>query len=75
MNAWPTGAKTNWPSEPIAVARPIAHDCRSGGTSRANAAMTIVNEPPVRPRPTSTPPLIASAVPLCATPISATPSA
>ena len=32
------------------------------GTSRANAAMTIVNEPPVRPRPTSTPPLSASAV-------------
>ena len=75
MNAWPSGAKTNWPSEPIAVARPIAHERRSSGTSRAKAAMTIVNEPPIRPMPTITPPVIASAVPLVLKPIKATPTA
>ena len=48
----------------MAVASPIAHERRSSGTSRANAAMTIVNEPPVSPRPTSTPALSASAVPV-----------
>ena len=60
MKPWPSGAKRNWPIEPAAVARPMAQERRSGGTSRAKAAMTIVNEPPARPRPTSTPPVSAS---------------
>ena len=75
MNAWPSGANRNCPSEPAAVARPIDHDRRSSGTSRAKAASTIVNEPPARPRPSSTPPVMASAPALVLTAISAVPSA
>ena len=68
MNAWPSGANRNWPSEPAAVASPIAHERRSSGTRRANAASTIMNEPPASPSPSSTPPVSASCVPdvLCA---------
>ena len=58
-----------------AVARPIDHDRRSSGTSRAKAASTIVNEPPARPRPSSTPPVSASAPALVLSAISAVPSA
>ena len=75
MKLSPSGAKRNWPIEPAAVARPIAHERRSGLTSRANAAMTIVNEPPLRPSPTITPPLSASCAGVVETDISATPSA
>ena len=57
MKLCPSGAKRNWPIEPAAVARPIAQERRSGLTRRAKAAMTIVNEPPATPRPTSTPPV------------------
>ena len=59
----------------MAVARPIAHERRSSETSRAKAAMTIVNDPPERPRPTSTPAVSASVVPLVLTLISTTPRA
>ena len=75
MKPWPSGANRNWPIEPAAVARPIAHERRSSGTSRAKAAMTIVNDPPERPRPMSTPPLSASVVPFVLADMSATPSA
>ena len=75
MNPWPSGANTNWPSEPMAVARPIAHERRSSGTSRANAAMTIVNDAPERPMPTSAPAVSDSAVPLVLTLMRTTPSA
>ena len=68
MKPWAIGANRNCPIEPAAVASPIAHERRSGGTSRANAAMTIVNEPPERPRPTSTPPVIVSAAGPCSPP-------
>ena len=74
MNAWPIGANRNWPSEPAAVPRPSAHERRSGGTRRAKAASTIVNEPPERPSPTSRPPVTASVVPLVLSAISSTPS-
>ena len=30
MKLWPSGANRNWPIEPAAVARPIAHERRSG---------------------------------------------
>jgi len=75
MKACPSGANRNCPSEPDAVARPIAHERRSSATSRAKAAMTIVNEPPARPRPTRTPPVSASAGPLVLAAMSAVPSA
>ena len=39
-------------------------DRRAGGTSRANAASTIVNEAPERPKPSSTPPVRLSAAAL-----------
>ena len=57
MNDCPSGAKRNCPSDPHAVASPIAEVRRSGGTSRAKAASTIVNDAPDRPRPISTPPV------------------
>ena len=75
MKPCPIGANRNWPIDPAAVARPIAHEARSGRTSRANAAITIVNDPPARPRPTITPPVSASVVLVVETDISATPSA
>ena len=75
MNACPSGANTNCPSEPAAVARPIDHERRSGGTSRANAASTIVNEPPDRPRPSSTPPVRLSDAAFVLSAISAVPAA
>ena len=75
MKPWPSGANRNWPIEPAAVARPIAQERRAGSTSRAKAAMTIVNDPPATPRPTSTPPVSASVVGEVLTAISATPIA
>ncbi len=65
----------NWPSEPIAVARPMAHERRSSGTSRENAAITIVNDAPESPSPIRTPPLSWSATGLVLTAISAVPPA
>ena len=75
MNACPSGANRNCPSEPDAVARPIAHERRSSETSRAKAAITIVNEPPARPRPTSTPPVTAMDGRSCSRAMSAVPTA
>ena len=75
MNDWPSGAKRNWPSEPAAVARPSDHDRRSGGTRRAKAASTIVNDAPERPKPSSTPPVRLSAVALVLIAISTVPAA
>ncbi len=75
MNAWPSGANRNWPRDPAAVARPIDHDRLSSGTSRANAASTIVKEPPASPSPSRTPPVSAKADPLVLCAISATPAA
>ena len=53
----------------------MAHERRSGGTRRTRAAMTIVNEPPARPRPMSTPAVRFMASGVSATAISATPRA
>ena len=75
MNACPSGANRNWPSEPAAVARPIDQVRRSGGTSRANAASTIVNDAPERPRPSSTPPVRLSVAAFVLTAISTVPAA
>ena len=75
MNAWPSGANRNWPSEPAAVPMPSAHDRCSGGTSRAKAASTIANEAPERPSPISTPPVSANVAPVVLSAISTTPPA
>ena len=60
---------------PAAVAMPMAQERRSGGTRRASAAMTMVNEPPARPSPTSTPPVSVICNGVDATAMSATPTA
>ena len=61
--------------EPAAVARPIAAELFSSGTRRPSAAMTIVNEPPDNPIPTSTPAVRLKARGVGLTAMSATPRA
>ncbi len=60
---------------PAAVAIPMAQERRSGGTRRARAAMTMVNEPPAKPSPTSTPALKVICTGVAATAMHAPPSA
>jgi hypothetical protein len=75
MNAWPIGANRNCPSEPQAVARPIAHARRSAGSNREKEAITIVNDAPDMPSPSRSPPVTYSAAGLVLTAISAVPAA
>lgn len=59
------GSMANWPSEPTAMATPMALLRRSGGVERTTAPKTTGMVVPERPRPTTRPAETASAVPLC----------
>ena len=51
INCWPTGAMTNWPKEPPAVASPKAMLRFSGATTRPTAPSTTAKVVPDRAKP------------------------
>ena len=55
ISAWPTGAMTNWPKEPPALAMPSAMLRRSGATIRPTAPRTTAKPVAAVPNPTNRP--------------------
>jgi hypothetical protein len=55
MNATESGENRNCPNEPDAVPTPKANVRHSGGISRPRAPITMVNDAPASPNPTTTP--------------------
>jgi hypothetical protein len=70
-----SGAKMNCPAEPAAVPKPKAIERFSGGKSLPNAARTMLNEHPARPKPTSTPAVKSKAIGLVEIAMRARPAA
>jgi len=55
MRATVSGENRNCPNEPAAVPAPKASVRHSGGISRPNAPITMVNEEPASPKPITMP--------------------
>ena len=57
ISPWLTGAKTNWPTDPPAVAMPSHRLRRDSGATRPTSARGSVIPIPEAPRPTTSPAL------------------